>query len=460
MLARFKEERGVALVVALMVAFVVLLLSTVVVSQAIHNSTQSGYDRSRVQSIGAAEAGLNYYYNYLQVTPSLSLTATPYQEYLATAPTTASFTATPTYYDASGAVISPPFSDTVYPASVLITSQGQVAGQAPRTMQTHMNLTPVYGGFDFAIVTQNSLILGNNLTLNGYTTNDADIYVNSGNLTISNQPNIYGSVYVVAGSATMGGNSNIRKDLWANLSVTINNPASVLGNVTSSTGSISGSGSIGGNAKAAGTITGVSVAGASSPTTSSPAPPSQPVPQIPWVSTDWTNAGYTVQSFSDCTSAKNYVLTNPSGDNVVRISAVCDLKFANNTNVTVNGNLAIFTDGSITFENQNTWTGAAGSVRKLYLIDAYRSGLNCSSDDYDITTSNNTNFSNLNIFFYSPCTVNMNNHNTTLSGQIMGGTVNINNQFTMNFVPVLVPGVGTITGFNQDIAYIREVVNA
>ncbi len=455
-----QDERGMALVVALLVSFVVLLLSTVVVSQAIHSSTQSGYDRSRVQSIGAAEAGLDYYYNYLQVTAASSLSATPATQNLATAPTTASFTATPTYYDSSGGVITPPFTDTNYPAAVLITSQGQVAGRAPRTMQTYMKLTPTYGGFGAAIIAQTELELENNFTLNGNTTNDADIYLNSGNLTISNSVSIFGSVYVSTGTITMGGNSNIRQNLWANGSVTINNPASVTGNVTSSTSSISGSGSIGGNATAGTTITGVSVAGSMFPNTVSAAPPSYELPQIPWVQTDWTNTGYTVQSFSDCTSAKNFILTNPTGNNVVRISAVCDLNFANNTNVTVNGNLAIVTDGSITLTNLNNWTGSAGSVKKLFFIDAYRSGLNCTADTYDIETSNNTNFNNLNVFFYSACEVEIENKNTSFAGQIMGGKVEIENLVTMNYRPVLVPGVGTITGFNQDIAYIREVVNA
>jgi len=69
MLTRIRdEERGLAMVVALMVVFVVLLLSTVVAAQSIHNGNASGYDRRRLQSVGAAEAGLNYFYNYLEQT--------------------------------------------------------------------------------------------------------------------------------------------------------------------------------------------------------------------------------------------------------------------------------------------------------------------------------------------------------------------------------------------------------
>ena len=69
MLARIRhEERGLAMVMALMVTFVVLLLSLVVLAQATHNIQASGYDRKRLTSVGAAEAGIDYMYNYFQNT--------------------------------------------------------------------------------------------------------------------------------------------------------------------------------------------------------------------------------------------------------------------------------------------------------------------------------------------------------------------------------------------------------
>ena len=72
---------------------------------------------------------------------------------------------------------------------------------------------------------------------------------------------------------------------------------------------------------------------------------------------------------------------------------------------------------------------------------------------------NNTNFNaNSQVFFYSPCTVNMNNQNN-FYGQVMGDPVNIGNQWTMTFRPVLVPGYGTVSSFKEDIAYVREVAN-
>ena len=97
----------------------------------------------------------------------------------------------------------------------------------------------------------------------------------------------------------------------------------------------------------------------------------------------------------------------------------------------------------------------------MFLIDPYRSGLNCASGNYDITLSNNTNLNNgMKIFVYSQCTVNFGNNNAGgVNGQIIGGTVNITNQMTMNYVPILVPGFN-LTGYNANVSYLREIPNS
>jgi hypothetical protein len=71
---------------------------------------------------------------------------------------------------------------------------------------------------------------------------------------------------------------------------------------------------------------------------------------------------------------------------------------------------------------------------------------------------NNTNFDAfVNVFFYTPCTANMSNQNNW-KGQVMATNVTIANNYTMTYTPVLVPGQTGITGFKQDIAYMREVI--
>ena len=112
------------------------------------------------------------------------------------------------------------------------------------------------------------------------------------------------------------------------------------------------------------------------------------------------------------------------------------------------------TQGGITMNNQNNWNGAVG--KNLYFISNYRTGLTCSSGSYNISTGNNSNFTNAHTFFYSPCTVTLNNQND-FTGQVIGDSVVINNHFTLNAIPVVVPGAGDIVGFQQSIVYIREV---
>jgi hypothetical protein len=144
----------------------------------------------------------------------------------------------------------------------------------------------------------------------------------------------------------------------------------------------------------------------------------------------------------------------------VRVTPTCALSWGNNSSVDLHGNLAIISDGAISTVNQTTWNSVGGAWT-LYLIDPYRTGLNCASGSYDITVSNNTNFNSpLKMFVYSQCTVNFGNNNAGgVSGQIIGGTVNITNQMTMNYVPILVPGFN-LTGYNGNVSYLREIPNS
>ena len=77
-----------------------------------------------------------------------------------------------------------------------------------------------------------------------------------------------------------------------------------------------------------------------------------------------------------------------------------------------------------------------------------------------MTISNNTNFNNLHLFVYSQCTINFANNNAGGSAaQLIGGTVNITNQCTMDYVPIIVPGFNLI-GYNSQPSYLREVKNS
>lgn len=460
-----KDEGGIAMVIAMMVVFVVVLLSIMVFNLSIHNTDQAAYDRKRVTSVAAAEAGIDDAWNRVQYTQPQNLPwGSAVAGSLGSAPGPATYSAQYQYFDASGAQMTTQPSQTNVPSAVLITSTGRTNAGVPRTMQAYMNLTPTYGGFGEAILAVTNTVFNNNFTIAGYNGNDADVYVTNGNLTVTNAPNVYGNIYVPNGSASMTNNSHIYGNLWANGSVTISNPASVTGAVTSSTSTLSGSGAIGGDARAGTTIAGgLSVSGTKYQNSPQGPPPTQPFPLACQVAIPGTCAalpwpGYTVHTYTGataCTSARAFLTgAIPAGDHVVWINQVCNLAIANNDAITFSGNLAIVTQGGVSMANQNNWNGAAG--KNLYFISNYRTGLNCASGSYNISTGNNSNFVNANTFFYSPCTVSLNNSND-FNGQVIANTVAINNQFTLHYVPVLVPGLGTVSGFQESIVYVREI---
>jgi Tfp pilus assembly protein PilX len=472
MLKRFgSDESGLAMIVAIMVSFIVFLLSIFVVQLSIHNSTQSAYDRKRVQSVDAAEAGLDAAWNSIEGTAPTSLPCgSAATGTLSTSPGTSSYSVDFAYYNASGTALVGCPSQSNVPTSVLLTSTGKTDGGVVRKMQSYATLTPTYSGIGAAILTQNGTSLQNNFTVSGNLGSDADIYVLTGDLNLTNSPNIYGNIYIPNGGFTSANNNVVYGNVWANTAVSINTPARVTGSVTSSTSSISGTGAIAVDATAGTTIaSGLTVTGNRYPGTVQGPPPTQSFPYVCYdntvspnctpQNTSWTSKGYVLHSFSDCASALTYLKSGTiTGDVVVRITAVCPLSIGLNDTITFPGNLAIITNGSITMANQNNWTGPVGGNKSLFFLVNYQStSMNCASGNYNITTGNNSNFNNVSTSFYSPCTVTITNQNS-FSGQIIGGTVNTANNFTLNFKPVLIPGAAEkVTGFSQSIAYIREV---
>jgi hypothetical protein len=223
------------------------------------------------------------------------------------------------------------------------------------------------------------------------------------------------------------------------------------------------------------------VAGAEINTCTLGPPPSTAFPQVQFDATSWQNLGYYVQTFSGitaCTDAQNYVEGNGTGSYkggvgvpagytgvVVRITANCTYTNSNNAVVSVGSNLAIVTDGGINISNKSTWNGVT-TQRSLFFIHAWPSNgvYVCSplnpDDAYelgDVALGNNTTFNNLvQVSVYTPCEAAMNNNNATFYGQVIGSSMTVANQFSMIYRPVLIPGAN-VTGFKEDVAYVREV---
>jgi Tfp pilus assembly protein PilX len=521
MLTRIRdEERGLAMVVALMVVFVVLLLSTVVAAQSIHNSDASAYDRRRLQSVGAAEAGLNYFYNYLEQTAVSTLSGrcgvvttglcagNPLPDTqpvtVSIAPGTATFTVTPTWYSDNNGVT--PFSgtitDTSYPRSVKIISGGTTNGQTTRSMESFMSISAVSGGFKGAVVTNNTISLVNSFTISGFSANDGDVYVTCSTspcnaaLTSGNQT-IKGNLYVADGSLTISTGVHIYGNVWSKNALLINQPqVQVDGGATSSASSIDvSSGAVTGAGTYCTTVSGTSrIAGGTVNTCQGP-PPAPGFPHLlfddtvsPNADANWltgcskspvsdcyylkTFGAVGLTSVSACNAARSYVegsgVTDfnsgagvPSGYSgvVVRILSKCSYSPSNNSTVNLGADLAIITNGSITFSQQTSWVGVS-TQRKLFMIVPWPQSVcntsSSSSDYHDISVGNNTNVNSLvTVGLYTPCTAHMSNQNA-FYGQVIGGSVDIGNNWNMIYKPIVVPGA-LVTGFTEDIAYIREI---
>lgn len=465
MFMKLRDERGLAIITAVLVSVVVLSLSITVIALSEHNANQSSFDRKRVQAIDAAEAGINAYFAELLEGTGLetcdpdmhdgTLPTTPAAEYDLT------ITLYSTWPPVSGTEL--PCPPTADPLGAVVTSKGTaVISGSPvavsRTMQTQVRMAPIYGGFNKAVFSDIVLNLENRFTINGYDANDGDTYTN-GNFVVQNNVLISGSTYAQGHADVSQG--VVKADMWANNYVRLSNAVEVFGSATSSTSyvNLSGNSHIYGDGKGGTTVTGGTIDGTVTQNSPQGPPPQVALPQLTYNPAAWAADGYTEVNFPICALAKTFINAMPVGDYVVRITPACALSWGNNSTINVRGNLAIITDGSISTVNQTNWNSVGGEWT-VFFVRPYQAGLNCASGAYDVTVSNNTGFNNgLKTFVYTPCTVNFGNNNAEgVNGQIIGGTVNITNQMTLNYVPILVPGFN-LTGYNVEVAFLREITN-
>ena len=486
-----RDERGVTLIFALLVAFVVLMLSIYVLAQATHNQTQAAQDRKRLTAQNAAEAGLNWFFNNIQNAPassSSSMQMTPFTGNVISGPNSVSFTATPTYFSDTTGVT--PFSGaltaTHFPLSVKVVSVGTASDGSKRQMETFLALHPIYGGYDGAMIANSNTTFVNNFTINGNSGNDGDIVILNGSYTSpSGNQTVHGNIYVSTpgATATLSSAIHVFGSVWSEGSLSVSHSQAVIdGDAKSTSGSVTVSpGTVNGGASYCTGTAPSNVAGSKIKTCALGPPPSTAFPQVQFDATAWQSLGYYVQTFSGataCTDAQSYVEGNGAGSYqsgagvpagytgvVVRITTNCTYVNGNNKTVSLGSNLAIVTDGGINLSQQSTWNGVT-SQRSLFFIHAWPSSgtyacaagnPNGTYDLGDVALGNNTNFNNLvQVSVYSPCEAAMNNNNTSFYGQVIGATMTIGNQFSMIYRPVLIPGA-KVTGFKEDVAYIREV---
>src|SRR2546423_2814026 len=148
---RVRDERGVALIAAIVILSIVATISVTVVGLSLHNSDQSGFDRGRSQAIAAAEAGLDAYLQraVTQTGANLCQGSWTGQDLPTTPKTHYQLTVSlySVYPPTDGSLLACPPATT--PAAALVQSAGTSVAGGPRpvkrTMGTLIKLSPTYG---------------------------------------------------------------------------------------------------------------------------------------------------------------------------------------------------------------------------------------------------------------------------------------------------------------------------
>lgn len=464
MKALLRREDGMAMITSLLVVLIVGVLSVVALQISRHDTEQSARHRKRVQAIGAAEAGVNWYFSHLQTaTPAtLGPCETGTQPVDAAAGT--SFSATVTYYASDGSVIPCANPAGIEPAKALISSVGSSSGTGPeRRMESLVNLLPIRGGAlsGTAMFSQDDITLKANVQVFSGLGMKADIYTNA---TFSAQTNdlIEGSIFA-QGTVSLHGsgqNTRVTRGVWGGQAVTLSSGFPVGGTVRSAT-SISVGGSIGGDAIAP-TVTPASPSVAGQVILENPGlPPTRPFPQFVYDPVEWQASGYSIHNFSDCSTAENFLAdTYPAlteGKHLIRVThTTCTFRVTKKT--TLRGDLAILVSGPIDVRPNTGFRAPDDASYDMHLFaGAGTPGPSvCGSGKPGFTLqSNNVADQRIRTVVYAPGAVVYHSNGRVLDGQIFGCTVDLASNSFMVFYPVFVPGT-QITGYNQDLVYTRE----
>lgn len=448
-----RDERGMALISALGVALVMSLLTVVTVSLSFHNVKESATNRERVQSIAAAEAGLNRMFAHLETATPETVSCT-LEETLTTDP--ASSFAVTLYAEGQNGLepLACPVAEV--PTLVVARSVGHGLGDIPaRKMESAIRLEPITTGIfgPDAIFSNQDLNLNSNIQVEGDEGSNANVYSND-TVTLNSNVVVTGSV-LAQDQILMNSNAEVKKDAWARDAVTLDSNAIVRRNVTSSTSTITvlNQSHIYGDARAgtsinapAGAIDGVVI-----PDSPSGPPPEKPFPAFSFVPADWQAIGYTVNTFSSCADAKSFIGGVTAGNHVVRINSTCQLAWTGNQSAPVAGNLAIIHDGDLLMDNNSRFS-AVGGPHELFLIAGLGSGA-C-----DIQFKSNSSIgANIFTLMYSPCNIKLDSNSFLIEGQILAGKAFLNSNTHLAYRPLVGPAT-TVTGYTLDVQYTREII--
>ncbi|MGH9284558.1 MAG: hypothetical protein ACRD0M_02625, partial [Acidimicrobiales bacterium] len=214
-MSRRDDERGIAMVTAILTSAVVLVLSMVAISLARHSTESTGFDRRRTQAVHAAEAGVNRAMGLIQSSEPAALPCAIGPEALSSEPPV-SYTVAITYYTAyppsAGVELPCPLAPSARPAAAHLsaTSQTATAGSPSRTVEAQVRLSPIIGSLRSTIFAESGLAVANRLIVSGNTGPDGDVYTN-GDFACANNTTIEGSA-VAQGAAALSQSCTVLVD--------------------------------------------------------------------------------------------------------------------------------------------------------------------------------------------------------------------------------------------------------
>jgi hypothetical protein len=474
-------ERGSVLVIAMMVMGVALSLAIVIVGVSITSGRTSGQDRGRLTTIDAAEAGIDGAYVGIQ-TATLDLpchwplTGTTDTK---TYPYTTSAQATITYYNAAGTVLTcsgPTLPLGGSPTRAVIASIGTTETAAPggarqRKMEALVNLLSVGGNsLTKAVDGDAGVTISNNALVAGDVGTDADVYTN-GNYYCENSPTFRGNIYAALGSITMNNTCAADGDVWAHSFVLLNGNKTIGGDVRSATSTITADNNtnVNGILTAKGTISwsGCGASGKCMANQSAVAdPPSQPFPILrrDAGATAFAAEGYTVipqPAGIACGQATgDWIQSHASSLAKTLLKTTCPVEFRSVT-VSFANDFALFADGGITTSNQVTFqSSVTGSARSVYMVVPYDAATRPCSTPQMSVSNNFSSTSDVNLLWYSPCSISYGNSGESYGAVYSGGTLTSSNAFTLHYKPITVygldPASAPTTSYKVDIIYKRE----
>ncbi len=457
-----RDERGVALVTAIMVGFVATMLVSSMMYVAFHNQTSSAKNRSSGQALHVAESGVHQAIAYLQnssgVVPGTTQTGTTSEgtfQYRIVAQSRNRY-----QIDAVGTVGTA--------ASTMATRRLRVTMAPPISFR--------YALFSLSdVTTKNNNVVCGDIWANTYVeVYNGDSVLASTNSACPSGSTGSGNVTAATSYISMSNNSTVQGDAWSGgydtsgYGISMSNGASIGGNAKASSAALCGgsagtnykigsSGSVGGTATAWGTITS-SVTGTSSPLVCSYAAGTKTVPTVSWNAANYPAGTVHEYSFPTDYSAFNTYIsankTNLSGAfHITGGGAAYPISL---DGATVTGDLTVYAEAS-PIDMTTGGMGASGSTDKLVVLATLYSApaTNCTTNggnpaDCAIGFKNNFSMSstslsggnNTAVLLYAPNGPIGFKNNTDFHGAVYANNIQVKNNMSVSYDPRIQQVVG------------------